>query len=48
MFEAESAEAVRDFLLEAGLMAWNELKLNPITPAKDLMDNIDQAPPTIY
>ena len=48
MFEAESTVAVRDFLMEAGLMAWNEMKLNPITPDKDLMDNIDQAPPTIY
>jgi hypothetical protein len=48
MFEAESPEALRDFLMEAGLMAWNDLKINSITPAKDLMDNIDQAPPTIF
>jgi hypothetical protein len=48
MFEAENPEALRDFLMEAGLMAWNDLKINSITPAKDLMDNIDQAPPTIF
>lgn len=48
MFEADSPEALRDFLMEAGLMAWNDLKINPITPTKDLMDNIDQAPPTIF
>ena len=40
-FEAESPEALRDFLMRAGLMAWNDLKINPITPAKNLMDNID-------
>ena len=48
MFEAENIEAVRDLILEAGLMAWNNLKLNPITPVADLMDNIDKAPPTIF
>ncbi len=48
MYEAENIEEVRDFLMEAGLMAWNDLKINPITPAADFMDNIDKAPPTIY
>ena len=48
VFEAESIEAVRDLILEAGLMAWNELKLNPLTPVADLMNNMEQAPPTIY
>lgn len=48
IFEAENIEAVRDMILEAGLMAWNELKLNPLTPVADLIDNIDKAPPTIY
>jgi hypothetical protein len=29
MIEADSIEAVRDFAMEAGLMAWNDLKINP-------------------
>ncbi len=48
MFEADSIEAVRDFAMEAGLMAWNNLKINPITPVSELMDNIEEAPPTIF
>ncbi len=48
MFEAEKIESVRDFVMEFGLMAWNELKINPITPVSELMDNIDKAPPTIF
>ena len=48
MFEAKSIESVRDFVMESGLMAWNELKINPITLVSELMDNIDKAPPTIF
>ena len=48
VFEAENIEAVRDFAMELGLMAWNDLKINPLTPAADLMDNMDKAPPTIF
>jgi hypothetical protein len=48
MIEADSIEAVRDFAMEAGLMAWNDLKINPITPVSELMDNMDKAPPTIF
>jgi hypothetical protein len=48
MIEADSIEAVRDFAMEAGLMAWNDLKINPITPLSELMDNMDKAPPTIF
>ncbi|HJU34946.1 MAG TPA: hypothetical protein VJ695_07475 [Nitrososphaera sp.] len=48
MFEADSIEAVRDFAMEAGLMAWNDLKINPVTPVSELMDNMDKAPPTIF
>jgi hypothetical protein len=48
IFEAENIEAVRDFAMEAGLMAWNELELNPLTPVSNFMDHMDQAPPTIY
>jgi hypothetical protein len=48
IFEAENIESVRDFAMELGLMAWNELKLNPLTPVSDFMDHMDQAPPTIF
>lgn len=48
IFEAESIEAVRDFVMEIGLMAWNELKLNPLTPVSQFMDHMDEAPPTIF
>ena len=48
MIEADSIEAVRDFAMEAGLIAWNDLKINPITPVSELMDNMDKAPPTIF
>ena len=29
-------------------MTWNELKLNPLTPVSDLVDNMDKAPPTVF
>jgi len=29
-------------------MAWNDLKVNALTPASDLMDHMDEAPPTIF
>jgi hypothetical protein len=48
MIEADSIEAVRDFAMEAGLMAWNDLKINPITPVSELMDNRDKAPHAIF
>ena len=46
--EAENIEAVSDFAMEIGLMAWNELKINPLTPVAYLMDNVDKAPPTVF
>jgi hypothetical protein len=45
---AENSKPVRDFALELGLMAWNALELNPLTPMSYFMDNMYQAPPTIY
>ncbi len=48
MIEADSIESVRDFAMEAGLMAWNDLKINPITPVSELVDNMDKAPHTIF
>jgi len=48
VIEAENIESVRDFAMELGLMAWNELKLNPLTPVSDMMDHMDKAPPTIF
>ena len=47
-FEAESIESVRDFVMELGLMAWNQLKINPLTPVSEFMENMDKAPPTIF
>jgi hypothetical protein len=29
-------------------MAWNELKINPLTPVSEFMENMDKAPPTIF
>ena len=48
IIEAESIESVRDFVMELGLMAWNDLKINPVTPVSEFMDNMDKAPPTIF
>ena len=48
IIEAENIETVRDFVMEVGLMSWNDLKINPLTPVADLMDHMDQAPPTIF
>jgi hypothetical protein len=36
IIEAENIESVRDFAIELGLMAWNKLKLNPLTSLLDL------------
>ena len=44
IFEAENVESVRDMLVEMGLMHWNDLKINPVTPAQDLMKDIDKVP----
>lgn len=46
--DAESTEVVRDFALKIGLMAWNNLKINPLIPMADLIDNIDQALLTVF
>ena len=46
--EAENIEAVRDFVMEIGLMAWNNLRIHPLTPVSDFIDHMDQAPPTIF
>ena len=47
-FEAENVESVNNFAMEAGLMAWNNLKVNALTPVSEFMDHMDQAPPTIF
>ena len=44
VFEAENIEAVRDMAVEMGLMHWNDLKVNPLTPAQDLMKVVDEQP----
>lgn len=48
IFEAESLESVRDFAMQTGIIAWNDVKIHALTPVSALMDNIDQAPPTIF
>lgn len=47
IFEAEDAESLRDFLVEAGLMNWNNLRIYPVTPVDKLMKEIDSTP-TIF
>ena len=44
IFEAENIEPVRDMLMEMGLMHWNNLKINPVTPADSIMKTIDKMP----
>lgn len=48
VFEAENIESVNSFAMEAGLIAWNNLKINALTPVSEMMDRMDQAPPTIF
>ncbi len=38
MFEADGIEAVSDFAMEAGLMAWNHLKIDPAAGVSEFMD----------
>lgn len=47
IFEAEDPESLRDFLLEAGMMHWNNLRIYPVTPVDKLMSEIDNTP-TIF
>ena len=44
IFEAENIESVRDMIMEMGLMHWNDLKINPLTPADALMKDVDKQP----
>ena len=44
VFEAENIESLRDLLMEMGLMHWNDLKINPVTPAETIMKTIDSMP----
>lgn len=48
MIEAENIESIRNFAMEAGLMAWNDLKINAVTPVEALMKDMDKAPPAIF
>jgi L-rhamnose mutarotase len=48
IFEAENVESINNFAMEAGLMAWNNLKVNALTPVSQFMDNADQMPPAIF
>ena len=44
IFEAENIESLRDMLMEMGLMHWNDIKINPVTPAENIMKTIDKMP----
>jgi len=44
VFEAENIESVRDMVMEAGLMHWNNLQINPLTAADALMKDVDKQP----
>ena len=47
LFEAPSAEAVRDLLAETGLIAFLELNLHLVTPIPELL-KMGEKIPTIY
>lgn len=47
LFEAPSAEAVRDILAETGLIAFLETSLHLVTPIADLL-KMAESIPTIY
>ena len=46
-FEAPSAEAVRDYLMEAGYAHFSRLSLHLVTPVADLLKQAEKIP-TIY
>ena len=46
-FEAPSAEAVRDLLVEGGMMHYIEMEFHLVSPLEDLIKNADKFP-TIY
>jgi hypothetical protein len=47
--EADNVEAVRDFVNEAGLVQWNNVRIYPLTPIDKLIQNIDKFfPSTLY
>jgi hypothetical protein len=47
LFDAPSAEAVRDLLVQAGFMGFLELDLHLVTPIPDLMRQAERFP-TVY
>lgn len=47
--EADNVESVRDFVNEAGLPQWNNVRIYPLTPIDKLIENVDQIfPKTLY
>lgn len=47
LFEARTAETVRDFLVQAGYMHFVEIEFHLVTPIEELYKHIDE-PPTVY
>jgi hypothetical protein len=47
LLEAPSAEAVRDFLMQAGFFHFLDMEIYLVTPIADLVKDIDRVP-TIY
>jgi hypothetical protein len=47
--EADNIEAVRDFVNEAGLVQWNNVRIYPLTPIDKLIEMVDKLfPNTLY
>jgi hypothetical protein len=47
--EADNVEAVRDFVNEAGLVQWNNVRIYPLTPIDKLIEMVDSVfPKTLY
>jgi hypothetical protein len=47
LFEAPSAEAVRDYLVQGGYLHFSRLSFHLVTPIADLLRQVDSMP-TIY
>ena len=47
IFEATSAEAVRDFLYQGGHAHFLELDFHLVTPIEELLHKLDQFPPPV-
>jgi hypothetical protein len=46
--EANSAEAVHDFIQQSGLIQWNSVRVSLAEPLEDALARMDAIPPAIY